>query len=432
MGATTLALRRRGWFASLVSGGRRRLVALFLGLAAIGMACGAGGPERPTALLRVLMTDDWVTVPFIDAVRAFERDHPDVRVVIEKGPISLLTDAVRAGIASGAPPDVVQSHAFSAAGQGLAQPMDDLWAAHLDAAEFFPGAVEDVTWAGRRYGVPLDTNALVLLYNADLLRRTGVPEPEPGMSFPDFEALVARLTSADGQRRGFVVPNNSWWAYGWIRANGGETVDIGDDGQIRLHLDAPEVVQAVSFLSGLIQKGYAFPPRAADSHTGDAVALFASGTAAIHASGSWDLVTLRRALPGSDFRAALMPRGQGAAAGSAMGGSSMWVPQGSQQRELAFAFMTHLISDANALRLAQEEGRLPVRPRVFDDPFFREPAMRVFLEQLRTAHPPKLGAFDGPSEQFSDALEDVLRPAGADAGTALQAAQAGALSVLRP
>jgi len=407
------------------------------------VACGSGREEPPTTLLRVLMTDDWVTVPFVDAVRSFEREHPTVRVVIEKGPISLLTDAVRAGIGSGAPPDLVQGHAFSAAGQGLAQPLDDLWAAHLDAAEFFPGAIDDVTWAGRRYGVPLDTNALVLLYNADLLRQAGVPEPGPTMTFAEFEALAKALTTPDGQRRGFVVPNSTWWTYGWIRANGGETVDVGNDGKPRLGLDSPAVVQTVSFLSGLIDKGYAFPPRAADSHNGDAVALFASGAVAVHASGSWDLATLRRVVPGTQYRAALMPLGPsgpqggvtgvpGIAPGSAMGGSSMWVPQKAEHRQLAFEFMTHLISDDNALRLAKEEGRLPARPRVFEDPFFADRDLQVFLQQLRTARPPKLGAFDEPSEQFTTALEDVFRPGGADPAFALREAQVRGLASLAP
>jgi multiple sugar transport system substrate-binding protein len=406
---------------------------VLLCLAAVTTACGSGGPAQPTTLLRVLMTDDWVTVPFVDAVRSFERAHPTVRVVIEKGPISLLTDAVRAGIGSGAPPDVVQGHASAAAGQGLAQPLDDLWAAHLDPDEFFPGAVEDVTWAGHRYGVPLDTNALVLLYNADLLRQAGVAEPGPTMTFAEFEAMARALTTADGQRRGFVVPNSTWWTYGWIRANSGETVDVGTDGRPRLSLDSPQVVQTVTFLNGLIEKGYAFPPRAADSHTGDAVALFASGAVAIHASGSWDLVTLRRVVPETHFKAALMPVGPGGTSpGSALGGSSMWVPQKAEHRELAFEFMTHLIADDNALRLAKEEGRLPARPRVFADPFFADPDLQVFLQQLRTAHPPTLGAFNGPSEQFTTALEDVLRPGGEDAAMALHAAQTRALAVLSP
>jgi multiple sugar transport system substrate-binding protein len=409
------------------------VVAVLLCLAAVAVACGSAGPEQPTTLLRVLMTDDWVTVPFVDAVRSFERQNPTVRVVIEKGPISLLTDAVRAGIGSGAPPDVVQGHAFSAAGQGLAQPLDDLWEGNLDPADFFPGAVEDVTWAGHRYGVPLDTNALVLLYNADLLRQAGVPEPGPTMTFAEFEALAKALTTPDGQRRGFVVPNSTWWTYGWIRANSGETVDVGLDGKPRLSLDSPEVVQTLTFLEGLIEKGYAFGPRATDSHTGDAVALFASGAVAIHASGSWDLVALRRGLPGSTFHVALMPVGPGGTTpGSSMGGSSMWVPQKAEHRELAFRFMTHLISDDNALRLAKEEGRLPARPRVFADPFFADRDLQVFLEQLRTAHPPKLGAFDEPSQEFTTALEDVLRPGGAPPAVALHDAQVRALGSLIP
>lgn len=404
-------------------------MALLLVLAS---ACGSGSAQ-PDTLLRVLMTDDWVTPPFTDAVRGFERAHPNVRVVIEKGPISLITDAVRAGISSGAPPDVVQGHAFSAAGQGLAQPLDDLWATRLNAEEFFPGAIEDVTWAGRRYGVPLDTNALVLMYNVDRLRQAGLPEPGPSMTFGEFEALAGALTTADGQRRGFVVPNSTWWTYGWIRANGGEMVEVSDDGRARLSLDAPPVVQTLSFLSGLIQKGYAFPPRAADSHTTDAVALFASGAAAMYASGSWDLTALRKAVPDVQFRAAVMPRGtDGTTTGSAMGGSSMWVPQRAQHRELAFDFMTRLISDASALRLAKEEGRLPVRTRVFDDPYFADRDQLVFKEQLSTAHPPRLGAFDGPSKEFTAAIEDVLRVGGADPAIALRAAQQRAVALLGP
>ena len=412
-----------------MGGGKRLLAALLL---LVSVAC-VPEPTQPVTLLRVLMTDDWVSPPFLDAIRTFERAHPDVRVVIEKGPITLIPDGVRAGISSGAPPDVVQGHAFSAASQGLAQPLDDLWATRLRADEFFPGAVEDVTWDGRRYGVPLDTNALVLMYNADHLREAGVPEPGPGMTFGEFEAMARALTTPDGRRRGFVVPNSTWWTYGWIRANGGETLNVGDDGKVRLALDSPATIEAVSFLSGLIEKGYAFPPRAADSHTGDAVALFASGAASMYASGSWDLTALRKAVPAADFRTALMPRGDGAGpGGSAMGGSSMWVPEKAQHRRLAFEFMTHLISDDNALRLAKEEGRLPARPRVFDDPYFADRDQRVFLEQLATAHPPRLGAFHGPSEEFAAALDSVFRASGADPAVALAEAQQRALAALAP
>ena len=174
-------------------------------------------------------------------------------MVIEKGPISLLTDAVRAGISSGAPPDVVQGHAFSAAGQGLAQPLDDLWAGHLDDAEFFPGAIEDVTWAGRHYGVPLDTNALVLIYNEDHLRQAGVSLPLGPMTFDDFRRLARALTPPDGSRRAIAMPTSTWWTHGWVAANGGELVTSGPDGTPQFALDSPRVVEAIDFLAALVR-----------------------------------------------------------------------------------------------------------------------------------------------------------------------------------
>ena len=37
---------------------------------------------------------------FVDAVRSFERENPSVRVVIEKGPISILTDDCPVAVAA--------------------------------------------------------------------------------------------------------------------------------------------------------------------------------------------------------------------------------------------------------------------------------------------------------------------------------------------
>jgi ABC-type glycerol-3-phosphate transport system substrate-binding protein len=409
-----------------------RLVALGLALAlaaATLAACGDATPPEPT-VLRVLMTDDWVTPPFIDAIREFERDHPDVRVNVSRGNISRMADAVRAGISSGEPPDVVQSHAFSAAGLGLAEPLDDLWAAHLRPEEFLPGAVEDVTWAGRRYGVPLDTNAMVVLYNADHFRDAGLAPPGPDTTFAEFEALARALTTPDGSRRGLAVSLSNWTSYGWVRANGGELVRVGDNGDVRLTLDAPPVVDALGFLARLVSDGWAFGPEPVDSRSADAYALFQAGLASMHTSGSWDLVRVRKEAPGTDWGVAMMPHALDGT-GTVMGGSSLWVPRGSPNRELAFEFMLHVISDRYALRFAKEEGRLPVRPRLFSDPHFADPDLRVFLEQLPSARPLTLGAFDGASKAFEAALGDVLGNH-QDAATALGEAQTRAVASLGP
>ena len=406
------------------AGTSRRLVlgTLLAVLALVASACAGGGDEQPTTL-RVLMTDDWVTPTFIDAVRDFERENSDVRIVVDKAPIREMPDTVRAGLSSGSGPDVVQSHAFSAASEGLAQPLDDLWASVLEPADFFPGALEDVTWAGKRYGVPLDTNALVLILNTEALRTAGVERPGQPMTFGEFGALARAVTSPDGSRRGIALPTSTWWTMGWVVANGGELVKVDAGGRPTFGIDSPPVVQAIGFLADLVHQGVAFPPRAADSHSSDAFALFQSGTTAVHASGSWDLTKLRTAPQGAVYKAAPMPRGvAGTTQGSAMGGSSLFVAKGSTQRELAFGFMVHLISDRYAIRFAKEEGRLPVRERLFADPFFQDPELKVFLEQLKTARPETLSAFPEATKAFARAIDQAIRE-GRDAAEALGEAQ---------
>jgi multiple sugar transport system substrate-binding protein len=409
------------------------LLAVLAAVATLTAACGGGGSGGDITVLKVIMTDDWVRTPYNDAVREFERSHPDVRVETEKGPIRAMTDAVRAGISSGSPPDVVQGHAVTGAGQGLAEPVDDLWAKHkLTPEEYLPGAVEDVTWGGRRYGLPLDSNAMALLYNVDHFQAAGVSAPNPNMTFGEFEALARALTSPDGTRRALVVPVDSWATYGWMKANGGETVRINPDGRPQFSIDHPANVATLSYLRRLIDMGLAFGPTGPDARSTDAYALFRSGSVSMLASGSWDMVSIQRDVPTGRFGVALMPRGlTGTTQGTAMGGSSLWISRGSKNRELAFDFMMLLTSDKYALRFAKEEGRLPVRPRLLRDEFFQSPQLRVFTEQLATAHPPILGALHEAAQAFDLALNQVLRE-GADPRTALVQAQSRAVASVGP
>lgn len=410
----------------------RRLLAAVLLVMVGAVGCSETTSHAPPASLRVWMTDDWVTPPFLDAVRDFERTHKDVRIAVDKRPIRGMLDALQSVVNADSAPDIVQSHAYSAAVRGLAQPVDDLWAGRLTESEYFPGAIEDVTWAGRRYGVPLDTNALVLLYNADRFRERGVEPPAGPITFGEFAELARQLTSPDGSKRALALATSTWRTYGWVAANGGEWVRVGPDGRPQFSLDSPQVVGAVNFLSMLVREGLAFPPRASETHSSDVFALFESGTTAMYTTGGWDAVKLRKSRPDVDYRAAPMPKGTtGLTQGSAMGGSSLFVPKGSKHRKLAFEFMLHLTGDRYALRLAKEEGRLPVRPRVYTDPFFQDPVFQVVLEQLKTARPEKIDAFPVASQDLSAILDQVLRQE-RDAGTALREAQTRAQASLGP
>lgn len=406
----------------------RYFASLALLLAVFSTNCSSASDEgsAPSRTLRVLMSDDWLSPAFLDAVREFEDSHENVRVVVDNIPFRGNLNLLKS-LAPNDRPDVVQAHAYVAAAAGLAQPLDDLWGKHdLNSVDYFRGSIEDVTWDGRRYGVPLDTNVVILLYNADRLKQAGLPLPTGTLSFREFEDIARKVTTPDGTQRAIAFGTSTWRVFGWIAANGGEFLRYAPDGTPELTLDSPAVVDTVTFLSDLVRQGLAFPPSGAETSSGDIYALFESGVTAMHATGAWDAVKLRKSRPDVDFRAVEMPTGStGATGGSAMGGSSLFVPEGSDNRELAFEFMRHLTSDRHALRLAREEGRLPVRESLYRDELFRDPSLQVAAAQLKTARLERLDAYPEAVAALRTALDKVLREQ-ADPLPALEAAQESA------
>lgn len=394
------------------TGARWVLARLAISACLLAGACGSGSRSGspPATVLRLLMANDWAKAPVVaQAIRDFERSNPSARVNVQSVYFEEVAETARAEIDRGQPHDVVQWHAFAAGAQGLAEPLDDLWRAKLSEEDFLAGSVEDVVWSGHHYGVPLDTNAMLLLFDSKRFAEVGTGQPSGASTFGDLAAAARALSAPDGSRRALGLSSSTWHTYGWIRANGGEVVTVGPDGRPRFTFEAPEVVEAVEYLAGLARDGMAFPPAGVAGDRTDAFELLQSGTTAIHASGSWDLATLRKLPDSSRYKVAAMPRGTtGRTEGTAMGGSSLFVPKGSKQRALAFRFMTHLISDRYALRLARDEGRLPVRLRVYEDEFFQTEDLRIFLQQLRSARPFKLEAFTEAHKAFSEAVADAL------------------------
>lgn len=388
----------------------RRIVALAVGCALVaGCTVGSVAESRPT--LDVVMADDWETAPAVrEAIREFEQLH-DVRVEVQAAPFSQIPDLVENAIALGDPFDLAHWHAFAAAADDLAQPLDDAWQeAGLTAADYLPGAVDDVTWEGRRYGVPLDVNALVLLANGAALTEAGFDAADLA-STDSFLEVARALRDGDQVEHAITVTASIWSAYGWIRAFGGDLLVRDDDGNVTFTFDDPATVAAVELLGTLATESIGTPPFAPDLSL-DAVQSLTNGSVAMHASGSWDLPVTRRASDPAVSEEILvlpLPRGSGDT-GTVLGGSSLFVPRGAAHADVAFDLALALTEADIGLTLTQEEGRLPARVDVYDDPAFREePEFAAFVAQLPDADVMPLIAYPELSAAFSAALERVLK-----------------------
>ena len=385
--------------------GRALVIALALALAS---AC-VPEPERET-VLRVALADDWAPAPAVEQViEEFEADHPRVRVEVDGSPFSRMPELVGASPEGGRSYDLAHWHAFAAAAADLAQPVDDLWEEHgLRSGEYLEGALQSVTWGDRRYGVPLDTNAMVVMVRPRVLERAGL-DAEDLASTDGLLDVAHRLVDQDAAEYALLASASSWEAYGWIRAFGGEVVRVdAATAEPTFTFDAPAVVEALELGATLIDEGLAPPPFAPD-HATEGVQLFAADRLALHTTGSWDLPTLEQAgVDTAEILVLPLPRGDGDTA-TVLGGSSLFVPHEAEHRELGFELAVRLTEDPVAARLVEEEGRLPARTRMLDHEALRSaPGLATFVEQLHDADVMPLIAFPEVAEAFREGIENAL------------------------
>ena len=361
-------------------------------------------------MLRIALADDWASAPVVtDVIDEFEDDHPHVRVEVQASPFSQIPELVRSGLELDQPYDLAHWHAFAAAAAGLARPVDEHWERHeLRAETYLDGALQSVTWQGRRYGLPLDTNALVLMVRPEVLAEAGV-SPDDLAHVDDVLDVAHRLVEEQAAPHAMVIGASSWAAYGWIRAFGGHLVTIDEStAEPTFTFDDERTVAALDLRARLVHEGLAPSPFAPDI-AAEGVQLFAQGQLAMHSGGSWDLPLLAREdVDPEEIEVLPLPRGDGDT-GTVLGGSSLFVPVDAQHPDLAFELALRLTEDRVALRLAREEGRLPARSHLFDDDFFTaSPDIEAFVQQLPDADVMPLIAFPEVSDAFREGIENIL------------------------
>lgn len=395
---------------------------LLVGLVAVLVAgCAWTSSASDPATVRVIMADDWASAPLVSEVIAdFEAEHPGVRVQVQGSPFSQIPELVDTAGELGQPYDLAHWHAFAAAASGLAEPVDDLWAeAGLAPEAYLPGAVLDVTWDGVRYGVPLDINALVLMANRELLAAAGIT-PDDLARVQDFTGQAAALAALDAADHAVAVTASSWAAYGWIVAGGGQLLATDADGMALLDerglpsftFDHPRTVAMIEVLVSLVESGAAPPPLAPDLSM-DAISSFADGRSALHASGSWDLPIARRSAQArvteEDVLVLPLPQLDPSAPRTVLGGSSLFIPKGASEPELAFSLALSLTELEVGVDLAEQEGRLPARADAYDDPLFTSsPDLAAFVDQLEHAEVMPLIAYPEVAVAFRDGLDAAL------------------------
>ncbi len=318
-------------------------------------------------------------------IPAFEQLHPDVDVQSVPVPYDDLHQKLVTAVAGGELPDLVRSDIIwvpELANLGVLVPLDtDMPDFQSYADQMYPGTLATNLWDGHYYGLPLDTNTRVMMYNADTLAAAGLDAPPA--TFDDLTADAAKFTGGDT----YLFADNGtsgWNLLPWIWSGGGDVTDEGVTTSTG-YVNSPETVAAVQMLVDLHQQG-AIP----DLILGDAGGTptsegLATGIYATILDGPWMFPIFADQYPDFQLLTAPVPAGAGGSV-SVVGGESVVLTQSSDNKPAATEFMRYLLSKDAQLAMAGV-GQMPVVSALGDDVTSIHDYYGVFVDQLASARP---------------------------------------------
>src|SRR5690606_29394114 len=132
----------------------------------------------------------------------FEAENPGITVEAVGFPYDEFRQKLLTAFAGGVVPDLVRMDIIwvpEFAEMGALERLDDYagFAALRDGV--FPGPLATNFWDGGYFGLPLDTNTQVMLYNADVIS-------SPPTSFDELEALASDMSDPAAEVWAFAVP----------------------------------------------------------------------------------------------------------------------------------------------------------------------------------------------------------------------------------
>ena len=396
---------------------RTLVVTATLVAAAIALTgCSSSGSGKPAASGELTGTvtfwnaysSDSPEVKTIDntIIPAFEKLHPKVTVKDVEIPYDSLHQKLITAVAGDQLPDLLRSDIIwmpEFANLGVLAPLDTtLPGFKALAASTFPGALATNKWKGHYYGLPLDTNTRVMLYNSDVLAKAGIDSAPATMK--DLIADAPKL-KANGVYAYADSGTGGWGILPFIWSGGGQITDA-DNTKATGYMNSKKTVAVVKQFTDLYQGGYL--PKIIVGDTGGVSTSdgTAKGLYATELDGPWAFPTFASQYPNFKVGTAQVPAGTGGSI-SVVGGEDIVLTKSSKNKPAAEAFLKYMLSDSAQLAMAKV-GQMPVLSSLSSKLTAINSYYEPFTKQLKTSEPRTVT----PAwTQIDGILQDAVRSA---------------------
>ncbi len=292
-------------------------------------------------------------------VPAFLKLHPNVTVKVEAYPDVDLRQKILTAIAGGQTPDLARADIVQVpefAEIGALAPLDTEMPDFSKIKDtVYPGPLSSNVYKGHYYGLPLDTNTRVLIYNKDVFASAGITTPPK--TFDDMKAACDKV-KALGKADTYCYAEGgtgSWSVLPWIWSNGGDITNA-DYTKATGFLNGPGTVGAVTLLKSMLDDKILSPGILGNGiATSDAIGKAQTATIL---DGPWMPPIFQKQFPDLKFGMSAMPSGPGGSV-SVVGGEDIVMFEQSQNKPAAMEFMRYMLSNDPQLALGKV-GQMPV------------------------------------------------------------------------
>ncbi|MFH1368016.1 MAG: sugar ABC transporter substrate-binding protein [Elusimicrobiota bacterium] len=315
-----------------------------------------------------------------DTVRRWEKDHPNIKVILEHIPASY-QDKVLTEIAGGNPPDIIFCEVNVFVTFFYKNALLDLTSflkkdKDFNIKEFFPEVVARFTRNGKVFCIPRDTAPFAcVFYNKDLFKKMGVPFPKDSWNFDQFLDTAKKLTLDENGKHpgepGFNEKKIKQYGYhGWswhnfVYAFGGKFVDDINN-PTKCLLDQPAAQKGLQYSIDLAFKHFVSARPDAVSNMGlNSCQMFTMQKTAMFQSGIWETPNLRRMIAKNfDWDVAMFPKSNTGKRAFGTGGSGYAIMSMCKNPDEAWEVIKCLAGDYGQEMLADTGLAQPANMRI--------------------------------------------------------------------
>ena len=172
----------------------------------------------------------------------FEQSHPNIELNLVRMPYEGLKDQVIAAVAGDAAPDLMRMDIIwvpELGKMGALAKLNDMPGFEDLKSTVFDGPLSTNQYDGNYYGVPLNTNTKVAIYNVDTLKEAGLTEPPATL---DELVKAAEILKSKGKQGIGISGMGSWSILPYFWSLGGKLTS-DDYKQVDGYLNSPETHQ---------------------------------------------------------------------------------------------------------------------------------------------------------------------------------------------